>query len=134
MATDTEVPAFLRRSVTDGEAKGEVKARANPSARGVYADACTLLPMADSVSVREARAGLASIIDRALDGGATVITRDGVPVAAVVSMDDFNALEDAIDEYFARRAEAVAADEEGQRRYSMSEIVADIFDEREGAA
>lgn len=90
--------------------------------------------MTNSVSVREARAELAKIIDRALDGGATVITRDGTPVAAVVSMDDYNALEDAIDEFFARRAEAVAEAEEGGRRYAMSEIVADIFDERRRTA
>jgi prevent-host-death family protein len=90
--------------------------------------------MTDSVSVREARAELAKIIDRALEGGATVITRDGTPVAAVVSMDDHNALEDAIDEYFARKAEAVAEAEEGGPRFSMSEVVADIFDERQRIA
>lgn len=91
--------------------------------------------MDDTVTVREARTQLARIIDRAVEGGSTVITRDGAPVAAVVSIDDYNALEDAIDEYFAREAEEVAAAEEGQPRYSMSEIVADIFGERnEGAA
>jgi prevent-host-death family protein len=90
--------------------------------------------MTDSVSVREARAELAKIIGRALKGGATVITRDGTPVAAVVSMDDYNALEDAIDEYFARKAEAVAEAEEGGPRFSMSEVVADIFDERQRIA
>jgi prevent-host-death family protein len=91
--------------------------------------------MDDSVTVREARAQLARIIDRAVGGGATVITRDGTPVAAVVSMDDYNALEDAIDEYFAREAEDVEASDEGRPRYSMSQIVADIFGEqREGAA
>jgi prevent-host-death family protein len=90
--------------------------------------------MTDSVSVREARAELAKIIDRALEGGATVITRDGTPVAAVVSMDDYNALEDAIDEYFARKAEAVAEAEEGGPRFSMSEVVADIFGERQRTA
>jgi PHD/YefM family antitoxin component YafN of YafNO toxin-antitoxin module len=63
-----------------------------------------------------------------------VITRDGTPVAAVVSMDDYNALEDAIDEYFARKAEAVAEAEEGGPRFSMSEVVADIFDERQRIA
>jgi prevent-host-death family protein len=98
--------------------------------RHVYTEACTLVAMTDSVSVREARSGLAAIIDRAIDGGATVITRDGNPVAAVVSMDDYNALEDAIDEYFARKAEDVAAAEEGGPRYGMSDIVADIFDEQ----
>jgi prevent-host-death family protein len=85
--------------------------------------------MTDTVSVREARAELAKIIDRAIEGGATVITRDGNPVAAVVSMDDYNALEEAIDEYFARQAEAVAEAEEGQPRFSMSQVVADIFGE-----
>jgi prevent-host-death family protein len=90
--------------------------------------------MTDSVSVREARAELAKIIGRALEGGATVITRDGTPVAAVVSMDDYNALEDAIDECFARKAEAVAEAEEGGPRFSMSEVVADIFDERQRIA
>lgn len=63
-----------------------------------------------------------------------MITRDGEPVAAVVSMDDYNALEAAIDEYFARKAEVVSQAEEGQPRYSMSEIVADIFDEQEPVA
>jgi prevent-host-death family protein len=90
--------------------------------------------MSDTVSVREARAKLAMLIDRALNGVATVITRDGTPVAALVSMDDYNALEDAIDEHLARKAETVAASEEGRARYSMSEIVADIFDERDQRA
>jgi prevent-host-death family protein len=90
--------------------------------------------MTNSVSVREARAELSKIIDRAIDGGATVITRDGNPVAAVVSMDDYAALEDAIDEYFARKAEAVAQAEEGGPRFSMSEVVADIFGEQEKIA
>lgn len=90
--------------------------------------------MADSVSVREARAELAKLIDRALDGGATVITRDGDPVAALVSMEDYNALEDAIDEFFARKADAASQAEEGEPRYTMSEIVADIFGEQVRAA
>ncbi len=94
---------------------------------GVY----TCLMDEDAVTVREARAHLAQIIDRSVEGGSTVITRDGVPVAAVVSMDDYNALEDAVDEYFARKAEEVARAEDGGPRYSMSQIVADIFGEHD---
>lgn len=100
----------------------------------VYASLCTLERMADAVPVREARAEFARLIDRAIDGGATVITRDGVPVAAVVSMSDYDALEDAIDEYFARKAEAVTEAEEGQRRFTMAEIVADIFADQDTVA
>ncbi|MCT2590045.1 type II toxin-antitoxin system Phd/YefM family antitoxin [Streptomyces sp. N2-109] len=87
--------------------------------------------MDDTVTVREARAHLAEIIDRSVSGGSTVITRDGKPVAAVVSMDDYNALEDAIDEYFARQAEETARTEEGQAHYTMSQVVADIFGEND---
>ena len=100
----------------------------------MYTQTCTLATMTESVSVREARAEFARIIDRARDGGATVITRDGTPVAAVVSMDDYDALEDAIDEYFARKAEAVARDEADGPRFSMSQVVADIFDEQQRIA
>lgn len=89
---------------------------------------------AHTISVRDARAHFAQIIDRATHGGATVITRGGRPVAAVVSMGDYNALEDAIDEYLARQADQLAATEDGQPRYTMSEIVADIFDEQSGHA
>lgn len=85
-----------------------------------------------TVSVRDARAHLTQILDRAAQGGATVITRGGTPVAAVVSMGDYNALEDAIDGHLARQAERLAATGDGQPRYTMSEIVADIFDEQPG--
>lgn len=83
------------------------------------------------MTVREARAQLARIIDRSVEGGSTVITRDGTPVAAVVSIRDYEALEDAVDEYFARRAEEIAETEDGQPRYTMSQIVADLFDEHD---
>jgi prevent-host-death family protein len=59
----------------------------------------------DRLSVRDARAHLADVITRAQDGSPTVITRNGQAVAAVVPIEDFNALEDAIDRYFAKEAD-----------------------------
>ncbi|WP_405772247.1 type II toxin-antitoxin system Phd/YefM family antitoxin [Streptomyces sp. NBC_01538] len=90
--------------------------------------------MADnSVTVREARAHLAEHINRAEQGTPTVITRNGVPVAAVVPITDFEALEEAADVLLAREAEAVLADD--GPTVSMAELLADLFSERgEGAA
>ncbi|MFF5959964.1 type II toxin-antitoxin system Phd/YefM family antitoxin [Streptomyces luteogriseus] len=90
--------------------------------------------MADNtVTVREARAHLAEHINRAEEGTPTVITRNGAPVAAVVPIADFEALEEAADVMLAREAEAVLAD--GGPTVSMAELLADLFSERgEGAA
>ena len=49
------------------------------------------------LSVRDARAHFAELITRAQDGTPTIITRNGQAVAAVIPIEDFNALEDAID-------------------------------------
>jgi prevent-host-death family protein len=89
--------------------------------------------MADNtVTVREARAHLAEHINRAEEGTPTVITRNGAPVAAVVPITDFEALEKAADVMLAREAEAVLAD--GGPTVSMAELLADLFSERgEGA-
>ncbi|MBV2356077.1 type II toxin-antitoxin system Phd/YefM family antitoxin [Streptomyces sp. J2-1] len=82
--------------------------------------------MADNiVTVREARAHLADHINHAEEGTPTVITRNGVPVAAVVPIADFYALEEAADVLLAREAEAVLA-EDGPT-VSMSELLADLF-------
>ncbi|MDK0519895.1 type II toxin-antitoxin system Phd/YefM family antitoxin [Streptomyces sp. ML-6] len=80
------------------------------------------------VTVREARAHLAEHINRAEEGAPTVITRNGVPVAAVVPIADFEALEEAADVMLAREAEAVLAD--GEPTVSMAELLADLFSER----
>src|SRR6202035_2458468 len=56
------------------------------------------------LSVRDARAHFAELITRAQGGTPTIITRNGQAVTAVVPIEDFNALEDAIDRYFAREA------------------------------
>jgi prevent-host-death family protein len=85
------------------------------------------------MSVRDARAHFADVITSAENGTPTVITRAGRPVAAVVPMEDFEALEDAVDRYFARQAEQALAEDDG-RTYSMSEVVAEIFGERQAGA
>ncbi|MFE2878746.1 type II toxin-antitoxin system Phd/YefM family antitoxin [Streptomyces roseus] len=87
----------------------------------------------NAVTVREARAHFADHINRAEQGAPTIITRNGAPVAALVPMADFNALEEAADELLAREAEAVLA--EGGPTVTMAELLADLFSERgDGAA
>ncbi|MFE8016490.1 type II toxin-antitoxin system Phd/YefM family antitoxin [Streptomyces antibioticus] len=81
-----------------------------------------------TVTVREARAHLAEHINRAEQGIPTVITRNGAPVAAVVPISDFEALEEAADVPLAREAEAVLV--EGGPTVSMAELLADLFSER----
>ncbi len=84
------------------------------------------------VTAREARARLADHINRAEEGTPTVITRNGEPVAAVVPIADFNALEEAADVMLAREAEAVLAQSGGGPTVSMAELLADLFAERAG--
>lgn len=85
-----------------------------------------------TMSARDARAHFAEVITRAQNGSPTVITRNGVPVAAVVPVEDFNVLEDAIDRYFSREAARDLADNPDARTYSMSEVVAELFGEDTG--
>ena len=86
----------------------------------------------NKLSVRDARAHFADVITRAQGGSPTVITRNGEPVAAVVPIEDYNALEDAIDRYFAREADRDLAEHPDAPTYSMSEVVAAIFEEDTG--
>jgi prevent-host-death family protein len=86
----------------------------------------------NTLSVRDARGHFADVITRAQDGSPTVITRNGEPVAAVVPIEDFNALEDAIDRYFAREADRDLTENPAAPTYSMSEVVAAIFEEDGG--
>ena len=81
------------------------------------------------MTVRDARAHLATVISGALNGSPTVITRHGEPVAAVVPIEDFTILEDAIDRYFAREADRDLAENPDAPTYSMSEVAAAIFEE-----
>ncbi|MDT0343289.1 type II toxin-antitoxin system Phd/YefM family antitoxin [Streptomyces litchfieldiae] len=84
--------------------------------------------MADTISVREARARLSALIDRAESGDATVITRNGTPVAALVPIHEYEALEDAADELLAREAEA----HRGEETVGLGELLADLFGEDGG--
>lgn len=85
-----------------------------------------------TVTVREARAHPAAHIKRAEEGASTVITRNGTPVAAVVPIADFEALEKAADVMLAREAEAVPA--EGGPTVTTAELLADLFTEQDGEA
>jgi prevent-host-death family protein len=84
------------------------------------------------LSVRDARAHFAEVITRAQNGTPTVITRNGQPVAAVIPIEDFEALEDAVDRYFAREADRDLAENPDAPTYSMSEVIAAIFEEDPG--
>jgi len=84
------------------------------------------------MNVRDVRANLAAVLARAQNGSPTVIVRNGQPVAAVVPIEDFNVLEDAIDRYFSREADRDLAENPDAPTYSMSEVVAAIFGEDTG--
>lgn len=93
------------------------------------------MAMADdrsTMNVRDVRANLAGVLTRAQHGSPTVIMRNGEPVAAVVPIEDFNVLEDAIDRYFSREADRDLAENPDAPTYSMSEVVAAIFEEDAG--
>jgi prevent-host-death family protein len=84
------------------------------------------------MNVRDVRAHLAEVLARAQNGSPTVIMRNGEPVAAVVPIEDFNVLEDAIDRYFSREADRDLTENPEAPTYSMSEVVAAIFEEDTG--
>jgi prevent-host-death family protein len=96
----------------------------------VYTLLCTLAPMADTVTVREVRAHLAEVINRAEAGHTTVVTRKGKRVAALVPIDVLDALDAAADEMAAREAESHRQDP----TVSMAELLADLFEGRESVA
>ena len=97
--------------------------------REVYIDAMT-----DSITVRDARTHLAELITSAESGTPTVITRNGTPAAVLVPIADYQALEDAADIILAREAAAALREEGEGRRYSLAEVIADVFAERTDAA
>ena len=83
-----------------------------------------------AVTEREARAHLADHVDRAEQGTPTIITRDGVAVAALVPIADHNVLEDAADELLAREAEAALVEfADDVPPLTLAEVVADLLEE-----
>ncbi|SNQ48847.1 Antitoxin [Frankia canadensis] len=83
----------------------------------------------NELSVRDARAHFATVIDRAQAGSPTVITRNGQAVAAVVPIEDFNALEDAIDRQLSREADRDLAENPDAPTHSMAEVIAAVFED-----
>ena len=79
----------------------------------------------DTVTVEEARTDLAALVERAAQDSPTVITRNGVPAAALVSITEFEALEDAIDRVLARQAQAVPADDGPP--LLLADVLADLW-------
>jgi prevent-host-death family protein len=88
--------------------------------------------MSEAMNIREARAGFSAILSKAEAGEATVITRNGTPVAALVPMSEYDALEEAADELLAREA----LQHLDEPTVSMAELLADLFSEEreQGAA
>ena len=80
------------------------------------------------MNIREARAGLSGILSKAEAGEATVITRNGTPVAALAPLSDDEALEEAADELLAREARRHL----DEPTASMAEVLADPFSEDSG--
>ncbi|MEU1088283.1 type II toxin-antitoxin system Phd/YefM family antitoxin [Streptomyces sp. NPDC005576] len=65
--------------------------------------------MTATATVSDVRLRLADYLGRAVGGVPTVITRNGLPGAALVPIADFEALEAASDAALAKEAEAVLA-------------------------
>lgn len=87
--------------------------------------------MADAVSLSDARNGLSDLVNRARFGGERVqLSSRGKPVAVLLSVEDFEALE-ALEDAADVRAydEAKAEHEAGDgKTYSMDEVMAGRVD------
>lgn len=79
------------------------------------------------VGMRQLRVDLAALIDRAADGEAITVTRDGVPVAAIVPIYLLDKLEQWEDEQLVRSA--AAAEQEPGERISLTEMMAEVLAE-----
>ena len=132
-AGHTNIAAARILNVTT-ETSGSAVSQLVPCRARVHKSAYTTTMNDDDgeMNVRDARAHFAGVITRAQNGSPTVITRNGEPVAAVVPIEDFNVLEDAIDRYFARDADRDLTENPHAPTYSMSEVVAAIFEEDTG--
>jgi prevent-host-death family protein len=87
---------------------------------------------AETASVRDARAHLSEIVNRAAEGTPTVLTRHGRQVAAVVSVGELQLIEDAIDGRFADEAREALAEMESGRGTAVTtiQVLAELFDEK----
>ena len=60
------------------------------------------------------------------------LRQDRVRLPNGTIIEDYNVLEDAIDRYFSREADRDLAEDPDARTYSMSEVVAALFEEDTG--
>ncbi|WP_326597128.1 prevent-host-death protein [Streptomyces sp. NBC_01803] len=81
----------------------------------------------DRLEEADLPAVLGLVLTRAAEGGATVILRDGQPIAAVMSMNDFEAAEAEVD----RRFEARTYPPDDGTRYSLEELLAEHAEDGE---
>jgi antitoxin YefM len=80
------------------------------------------LPMAKTVPVRELRANLSSLLDEVSDRRDHVlVTRNGVPAAALVPIDEYEALEETAE--ILSDPDAIAALEEGLGEIERGETI-----------
>lgn len=87
----------------------------------MYTDVYSV-PMAKTVPVRELRANLSSLLDEVSDRRDHVlVTRNGVPAAALVPIDEYEALEETAE--ILSDADAIAALEEGLGEIERGETV-----------
>src|SRR5918996_6217758 len=83
---------------------------------------CTLNPMAKTFPVRELRSNLSSLLDDVSDRRDHVlVTRNGTPAAALVPIDEYEALEETAE--ILSDPDALAALEEGLAELSRDETV-----------
>jgi prevent-host-death family protein len=87
---------------------------------------------ARTASIREARANLSEIASSAEQGSPTIITRNGKQVAAVVSVEELQLIEDAVDARLAAEAEESLDEMEqsGESPVGMAQLLAELFDEQ----
>jgi antitoxin YefM len=78
--------------------------------------------MAKTVPVRELRSNLSSLLDEVSDRrDHVVVTRNGAPAAALIPIDEYEALEETAD--LLSDPEALAALEEGLAEIARDEVV-----------
>ncbi|WP_129840624.1 type II toxin-antitoxin system prevent-host-death family antitoxin [Streptomyces sp. RFCAC02] len=75
----------------------------------------------DRVDEADLPAVLGPVLTRSAAGGVTVITRHGKPIAAVVSMEDYEAAEEEVDRRFAARERPV----DDGTRVSLEDLLAE---------
>jgi antitoxin YefM len=102
-------------------AQRRARARSEPPERAVYT-IMYAIPVPKTVPVRELRANLSSLLDAVTDRRDHVlVTRNGVPAAALVPIDEYEALEETAE--ILSDPAAIAALDEGLGEIERGETV-----------